>query len=225
MGHFPSIFVETIFGFLALFVLTKVLGKSQITQLTAFDFISAVILGELVGNALFDDKSGIKEIAFAVAVWGVLLYTTEIITQKFKRTRGLLEGMPAIVIKDGKLQREQMKKNKLDINQLQHLLRDKGAFSVSEVAYAILETDGGISVLKKSDSQNLTRSDLNLESNVPTLPVTVITDGEILWDNLKEKQLDEQWLHNQLKQQNVASPKDVFYAEWKQGEKLHIHGY
>ncbi|GAE94273.1 membrane protein YetF [Gracilibacillus boraciitolerans JCM 21714] len=69
--HYGAIFIETIFGFIMLFVLTKILGKTQIKQLTAFDFISALILGgELVGNALYDDQVGIREIGFAILVWG-----------------------------------------------------------------------------------------------------------------------------------------------------------
>src|SRR5699024_4596157 len=94
---------DAIFGFFALFVLVKVLGKTQISSLTPFDFFSAVILGELVGNALFEKKSGIPEIAFLVFVWGLLLYITEILTQKFKGSRALLEGQPAIVIHKGHL--------------------------------------------------------------------------------------------------------------------------
>ncbi|SDJ86497.1 DUF421 domain-containing protein [Sediminibacillus albus] len=225
MDNAFSILVETFFGFFALFLITKFLGKTQITQLTAFDFIAALILGELVGNALFDDKAGILEIGYAVFLWGALLYVTEIVTQKFKRSRSLLEGMPSIIINKGHLQREQMKSSKLDINQLQHLLRAKGAFSINEVAYAILETDGSISVMKKSEAQTPTRKDMALQPQNPILAVTVISDGEILYDNLRESNLDEQWLDAELLKQGVKSTSDVFYAEWIEGQPLHIQPY
>ncbi|WP_053220334.1 DUF421 domain-containing protein [Virgibacillus senegalensis] len=225
MDNAGSIFIETIFGFLALFLITKFLGKTQITQLTAFDFISALILGELVGNALFDDQAGLFEIGYAVILWGVLLYVTEIVTQKYKKSRRLLEGMPAIIINKGQLQKEQMKKSKLDINQLQHLLRSKGAFSVNEVAYAILETDGSISVMKKSLDQTPTRQDMNLQPEEPLLAFTLISDGEILYDNLDEAGLNEKWLYTELAKQEVHSPKDVFFAEWKENHPLHIQPY
>ncbi|WP_026571083.1 MULTISPECIES: DUF421 domain-containing protein [Sediminibacillus] len=225
MDNAVSILVETIFGFFALFLITKFLGKTQITQLTAFDFIAALILGELVGNALFDDQAGLFEIGYAVLLWGVLLYVTEIMTQKFKKSRRLLEGMPAIIINKGHLQREQMKKSKLDINQLQHLLRAKGAFSVNEVAFAILETDGSISVMKKSQAQPPTRQDMNLQPEEPLLAFTLISDGEILYDNLAEADLDEKWLHTELSKQEVQSPKEVFFAEWKEGHPLHVQPY
>lgn len=154
---YMEIFFDLVFGFFALFTLTKVLGKTQISQITAFDFISSIVLGELIGNALFDEKIGILHIGFVVIIWGGLMYTTEYITQRFKGSRHLLEGTPEIVIYNGKLVRDVMKKNKLDVNQLKQLLRAKDIFSMDQVEYAILEANGTVSVLKKSDFQPPTR--------------------------------------------------------------------
>src|SRR5699024_740571 len=102
MDNMLPMLYETIFGFVALFVLTKILGKTQISQLTAFDFIAALVLGELVGNALFDDKAGVLDIAYVIFLWGGLLYIVEMITQKFKGSRFLLEGKPSMIIHEGK---------------------------------------------------------------------------------------------------------------------------
>ncbi|WP_412975050.1 YetF domain-containing protein [Ornithinibacillus sp. 179-J 7C1 HS] len=220
MPSYSQMLVDTLFGFFALFVLTKVLGKTEISQLTAFDFITAIILGELVGNALFDDKAGILHIGYVLILWGGLLYITEIITQKYKETRPLLEGSPEIVIRKGKLIRDVMKKNKLDINQLQHMLRGKDVFSLREVEYAILETNGTLSVLKKSDFQTPTRKDMKLAPQPANLSVTLVNDGEIIYDNLEEKNLTEEWLMEQLKEQGYDNVNDVFYAEYMKDEDL-----
>ncbi|KAB8139084.1 DUF421 domain-containing protein [Gracilibacillus oryzae] len=220
--QFGSIFVETLFGFVTLFVLAKTLGKTQIKQLTAFDFISALILGELVGNALYDKEVGIPDIAFAVLLWGVLLFITEMITQKVKKSRSLLEGSPSIIIHHGKLQREVMKKGKLDMNQLLHLLRSKDVFSVQEVEYAILETDGTVSVLKKSDYQTPKKQDFDLPAEKVVLPFMVINDGEIIQDNLTEMGFDENWLQKELRKQKINSVKEVFYGEYDKNNGLYI---
>lgn len=222
---YTQIFYETIIGFLCLFVLTKVLGKSQITQITAFDFIAALVLGELVGNALYDKDVGIGQVLFAVFVWGSLIYITEWATQKFKGSRALLEGRPAIIIYEGKLQYDKLKKGKLDINQLQHLLRSKEVFSMQEVQYAVLETDGTVSVLKKSLDQAASRKDVNAPPEKVVLPRTLISDGEVVWDNLEEAELDEGWLQEQLRKQNYNTVKDVLYAEYKKGETLYVLPY
>ncbi|WHY74932.1 YetF domain-containing protein [Fictibacillus enclensis] len=222
MMNLGTITIEMVVGFFALFFLTKILGKTQLSQLTPFDFISALILGELVGNAMYDPDVHIWMILFAISVWGILMYSLEILTQKSMKFRKILEGSPSIVIRNGTMDRKQMKKNKIDINQLQNLIRQKGYFSIREIDYAILETNGSISVLPKSDNQPVTRQDIKLSQEETTLPVTLIMDGTILTDNLPTAGVNEEWLLKQLKQQNIHSAKEVFYAEWKKDEGLFV---
>ncbi|WP_299093933.1 DUF421 domain-containing protein [uncultured Metabacillus sp.] len=223
--HYAQITVELVLGLVSLFVLTRILGKTQITQITTFDFISALVLGELVGNAIYDEKVGVSRIIYAVIIWGLLIYILEIITQKWSSTRGLLEGRPSIIIRNGKIIRESLKKNKLDINQLQHLIRSKGAFSIRELEYAILETDGTVSILKKPSYETPTKGDLQVNLDQVHLPITFISDGKIIKDNLMEAGFNLTWLEQQLKQQNILNVKEVLYAEWLEGEGLHVQTF
>jgi uncharacterized membrane protein YcaP (DUF421 family) len=206
-------------------VTTKILGKTQINQLTPFDFISALALGELVGGAIHDKDISPWQVVYTTAIWGALIYTTEIITQKFKGTRSLLEGKPSLIIYKGKINYKDLKSNKLDLDQLQILLRKKDVFSIREVEYAILETDGTVSVLKKSYFAAPTRSDLNLKEEPTHLPMALVSDGEILVDNLQEAGFDEKWLQEQLQFHGVNRIKDCLFAEWQEGEALHVVKY
>lgn len=223
--EYSQITIELIVGFCALFAITRVLGKTQITQITTFDFISALVLGELVGNAIFDDEIGITRIIYAVFIWGLLIFTLEIITQKWSKTRGFLEGKPTIIIQKGKILRESLKKSKLDINQLQHLIRSKSVFSIRELEYAVLETDGTVSVLKKAKYETPTKDDLNLNQKEVNIPITLITDGSVLNENLTDAGFNFDWLEKQLQQQKITDTKDVFYAEWLEGEGLFIQTF
>ncbi|MFC3884448.1 DUF421 domain-containing protein [Bacillus songklensis] len=225
MMDFVRIGVELFVGFISLFLLTKLLGKMTITQITTFDFISALVLGELVGNALYDHKTGLTDILFAVVFWGVLMFGTEILTQKNLRVRSLLEGRPAIIIHKGRIRYKEMKKNHLDISQLQHLLRAKDAFSIREVEYAILETDGTVSVLKKSDYASPTKADHKMPNKQPVLPITFISDGQLLKENLKESGFDETWLQKELHKKGIRNYSQVMYAEWEDGDSLHVEKY
>ncbi|MFS0752158.1 YetF domain-containing protein [Oceanobacillus sp. 1P07AA] len=225
MGGYFSMFFEMIIGFIALFLVTKILGKTQISQITPFDFIAALLLGELVGNALFDQNAGIIDILFVIAIYAVIMYISEIISQKYKHTRHMLEGFPSIVIYNGKLIRDTMKKNKLDINQLQHLLRTKDTFSIQEVEFAVLEANGTLSVLKKSDYQMPTRKDLKLSATEVDLSTTLINDGEVIVDNLKEKNLSIEWLTDQIKEQGYERIEEVFYAEYIKDKPLFLLPY
>ncbi len=145
------------------------------------------------------------------------------ITQKFKKTRSLLEGKPSIVIRNGIIDFQELKKNRLDINQLQNLLRKKDVFSVREVAYAILESDGSVSVMKKSLYDS--KQDINVIAKPVFLPTTVISDGEILYDNLEQAGYNEEWLFNELNKLGIANIKQVFYAEWLEGDSLFVNNY
>lgn len=212
-------------GFIALFTMAKILGKTQITQITPFDFISAIVLGELVGNALYDENTSIWQMLFSVAIWTILIITTEYITQKFKKTRKMLEGEPSIVIKKGQINYDVLKKNHLDLNQLQHLLRTKDIFSIRECEYAILETDGTVSILKKPSYAAPTMNDLQLPLPSVELPITIILDGEVIFDNLESIKWDLEKLKQEIKNTEAQSVKDILFAEWKKGEGLFVQLY
>lgn len=220
--NFIRITAELLVGFAALFVVTKVLGKATLSQVTAFDFVSAIVLGEFVGNALYDKQIGIPIILYTVAIWGLMIYIVEWLTQKFRSSRAFLEGKPTIVVHNGRMDREAMKKEKLDINMLQNLLRHKDVFSIREVDYAILETDGTVSVLKKSKYDVPKNEDLQQPQKPVYLPVNIINDGEADYQNMKRAGLSEEWLLKELKKHHIDQVKDVFYAEWKKDEGLYL---
>nr|MDH3082842.1 DUF421 domain-containing protein [Bacillus subtilis] len=159
MGNYLSVAVELVCGLGILFIILKLLGKTQFSQITPFDFISALILGELVGNALYDHEIKIKEIIFASPLWGVLIYIIEFITQKMKSSRKFLEGEPNIVIRKGELQYKVLKKNKMDINQLQKPIEASWELFDSRSRICDFETNGMVSVLPKSDFDKPTNKD------------------------------------------------------------------
>ena len=158
-----NVLLELVIGYIALFIIVKFLGKTQLNQITPFDFISALVMGDLVGSAIFNQKVGILAILFAIAVWGALIFISEMLTQKSRWLRYVFEGRPSMIINNGNLDWKEMKKNKIDIDQLKQLLRFKDIFSIQDVDYAILENNGGISVLRKSDADQPTCKDLKIK--------------------------------------------------------------
>jgi len=224
MNDMLPMLYETIFGITALFILTRFVGKTEIAELTPFDFIAAIVLGELVGNALFDKEAGILDIGFVIIIWGLIIYIIEIITQKFKGSRFILEGKPSLIINKGDLIYEEMRKNRMDINEILQLLRMKDVFALQEVEYAVLETNGELSVLKKAAYQTPNKKDLNVAPTEPQIAMPIITDGEIIQDNLEEANLTEEWLHDELTRQDFILHQ-VFYAEWLEGKKMFVLPY
>ena len=214
--------IELIIGFVFLFVIVKFVGKKIINQITPFTFIAAIVLGELLGNALYDQKTGVFYIVYSMTIWGGLLFSVEYLSQKFLAFRGVVEGKPSALIKNGIVDRESLRKNRMNINQLQSLLRQSETFSIREVAYCYLEANGSISILKKSKYQKTAQEDFNMPSKVVFVPVTLIRDGEVLWDEIIDLGFNESWLKSQLNNQNITDYKDVFIAEWLQGDGLFV---
>ncbi|MFB6468846.1 DUF421 domain-containing protein [Cytobacillus sp. Hz8] len=223
--NYLNIFVDLVIGYFALFIAVKFLGKTQINQITPFDFISALVLGDLVGNAIFDRHVGPWKIIFAIVVWALLIFFTEIATQKSRTLRLLFEGKASIIIEKGKINWKEMKKNRLDIDQLKQLLRSKDVFSLREVEYAIFENNGGISVLRKPESEYHTLQDFKTKGEEKVIPLTIISDGDILYKNLKEAGLNEEWLYKELLANGVSGPKEICYAEWQPGKSIYFQQY
>lgn len=200
------------------------MGKTQITQLTPFDFISALIIGELVGNAIYNIEIGINYVLYAIFLWGTLITFVEWMTQKWRKTRGFIEGVPSIVIHRGLIDKIQLKKNRLDLNQLKRLLRDEGIFSFQEVEYAILEPNGKLNVLKKFPFQDIKKSDLNKHIGNVTLPITIISDGEWVKENIEQtnyKIRDYEALFNS----HGLNVNAILYGEWTEDEPLYLQLY
>jgi uncharacterized membrane protein YcaP (DUF421 family) len=214
--------LELIIGFILLFIIIKIVGKKIINQITPFTFISSIVLGELLGNALYDPKIGIFYIVYSMLLWSLLLFIVEFFAQKFLKFRGLVEDKPSALIKNGIIDREALRKNRMNINQLQSLLRQSETFSIREVAFCYLEANGSISILKKSKYQKTTQEDFTIPSKDVYVPVTVIRDGEVLWDEVRDLGFDESWLTGHLEAHGVKNQKQVFLAEWLEGDGFFI---
>lgn len=214
--------LELIVGFFSLLFMTRLIGKTQITQLTAFDFISALIMGELVGNAIYADDIGIGKVLFAVALWGLLMLVMQYAGRKSIPLRTLFEGTPSLVIQNGIIDREALKKNRSNIDELQTLLREKDIFSVREVEYAYLEPNGSLTVLRKPEFDAATLSDLKIPVSKRSLPTLLVSDGKILTQELQRLGKTEAWLLTELNKQGFAEAENVFFAEWRDEDGLHV---
>ncbi|MEM5595051.1 DUF421 domain-containing protein [Niallia circulans] len=214
--------IKVIVGFATLFFIIIITGRTSIYQLTPFHLVFVLVLGDLLGNTIYQDKIGIFHFLYAIGLWTVLMLGIEFMTLKSKSTRSLLLGNPNIIIRDGVMDRKLLTKNKLDVNQVLSILRQNNVFSVREVKYGILEANGQISLLLKSKYQKPDKQDLNLPESPVDLPTSLIIDGEIIWDNLHELGFDQQWLDNQLTTNGFDNVKHILYADWRESEGIHV---
>lgn len=214
--------LKVVIGFSMLFFIITVTGKVSINELSPYHLVFLLVLGDFLGEALYANEIHIGHFLYASGLWTALMLLIEKISQRFSKTRSFLEGSPAIIIRNGIMDRELMKKNKLDVDEVASLLRLKNIFSVREVQYGILEENGQISVLRKSAYDQPQLRTLQLPQPEVDLPVSFISDGEILLENLKARGFDRSWLINELKKNGYESEKDIFYADWRKDGGLHI---
>mgnify|MGYP001491001678 CR=1 FL=1 len=217
-----SILIKLIAGFVGLWAMTRLLGKKEIAALTPFDFISAVMLGDLVGNTIYEKDTSVWMLIFTLAVWTVLSVTFEKITQRYQKLRKPLEGEPEILIRNGQIDLMRLRRNNLDFDQLRMMLRAKDTFSVSEVAYAIYETNGSLSILKKPQFEVVTRRDINLNAQQIHMPQSIVEDGIVQLKGLRDLGKDEVWLYQQLHEKGFPDIKAVAYAEVNEEGELYV---
>ncbi len=219
-----ELLIRILIAFIALLAMARITGRKEISQMTFFNFVSAITFGTIAGSIVTTNAFSIRNGLIALAGWTAFTVAVGILDIKSKPIRKMVEGDPLIVIKKGKIMEDALQKSRLNIDALNVLLRKKNVFSISDVEYAIFETDGTISVMKKQDKQPLTASDMQITPTPNTYPIgtEIIADGVINQRNLTQFNLDEKWLENELKRSGVVSPEDVFYAELQQDGSLYI---
>ncbi|SES01305.1 Uncharacterized membrane protein YcaP, DUF421 family [Gracilibacillus ureilyticus] len=220
----PELLLRIVIAFVVLFALARTMGRKEISQMTFFNFVSAIAIGSITANLAISQNLSIRNGIIALAGWAVFTIAMGFIDIKSKKARKLTTGEPIIVIKEGKIMENSLRSTRLDMDSLNALLRQKGVFSLKDVDYAVFETSGQLSVLKKIDKQPATKGDLNIQQTPSVNPsaTQVISDGNIILNNLKRLNLDDNWLTQQLDNNGINNISEVFYAEVQKDGSLYI---
>lgn len=217
-----SVAIKSIIAALILFILTRIMGKKQISQLTFFDYVVGISIGSIAAAMSIEKNISWLEGIFSMIIWTAFPLTLSFITSKSINARRILEGTPTILIQNGKIVEKNLRKSKFTVNDLLEELRTKDVFNIEDVEFALLETNGKISILKKSYLQTVTNSDLGLPSVYQSLSANIIIDGKLMLQNISMLNINESWILNELKKQNISSIKDILLACYDTNGNLHI---
>ena len=220
---FWEMILRTTGAFVALLVLARILGKKQLSQLTFFHYITGIAFGsiaaEMAGQTDVKFLNGLTSLIW----WAVLTLLASYIALKSSKIRVVLDDQPSIVVKEGAIMENALKKERLHINDLMMMLREQSIFSLQDVQYAILETNGELSVMKKVAQQEATKQDVKAPTSAPKyLPTELISDGKIMKKNLTELSLTEEWLMKELRKKGVESADQVFLAQLQDDGSLFV---
>lgn len=214
--------LTSLFSALALFLIAKILGHKQMSQLDFFDYITGITIGSIAAEMATELEKPINPL-IAMVIYGFVAVGLTLSTNKLPRMRKYINGTPTIIMHNGKIYKENMKKAKMDLTEFMVMCRQEGYFDLSEIQTAVFEYNGRLSVLPKSSKRPLTPEDMAIEPKEAHISTEVIMDGRILEGNLKRMGLDLVWLDKQLKAQGYKAAEDVLLGVCNNENKLTLY--
>lgn len=199
-----EVVTRTLLCAVVLFVITKLLGKRQVSQLSMFEYITGITIGSLAADISLDLEAAWYEGFIAVAVWAFVSLGIEFLQIKSKKARDFFVGKGRVLIKDGKVLEDSLKKERLSTDELIEQLRKKMAFNLADVEFAVMEPSGDINVLLTRENQPLTPKHLGIKVGPEQEPQTVIMDGKIMDEPLATIGLSRAWLNTELEKLGVT---------------------
>ena len=206
-----TIVLTSFVSVIALFLLTKLMGNKQMSQMSMFDYVVGISIGSIAANMATELQTPFHPM-LAMATYGVLAYGISVASSKNLRFRRIASGMPILLMKNGKLYRDNFRKARLDLSDFMTLCRISGYFDLSEISAAIFEPNGTISFLPVSDRRPVQGADIAVYPRQETIPFHVISDGKLLRENLKAVGKNEAWLMSRLRRLGMRSYAEVFLA-------------
>ena len=206
-----KVILTSLLSVAALFAIAKLMGHKQMSQLDFFDYISGITIGSIAAELATELEAPVQPL-IAIGVYGAVAILLSRVTSLFPRTRKYINGTPTILMNNGKLYRENLKKAKLDLSEFMVMCRQQGYFNLSDIQTAVFEFNGKLSILPVSKKRPANPEDLNLSPAPEYIQTEVIMDGRILDENLKRMGLDNKWLQKQLSSQGYGKPQEVFLA-------------
>lgn len=204
MPGWLGIVSRSIIFLLLLFITTKIIGKKQISELSFFEYVAGITIGSIAGEVVTGLESNMYHGALAIIVFGLVTFLANFFSLKSKTFRDIVEGRGTVLIKDGKILEDNLKKEKYTIDELSALLREKDIFRFADVEFAVLEPRGNLSALLKKENRPLTPKDLQMKMANEKEPQTVIMDGKILDEPLRSSGKSRGWLHTELEKLEVT---------------------
>lgn len=214
-----KVILTSLLSVVTLFIIAKLMGHKQVAQLDFFDYISGITIGSIAAELATELEEPYKPLT-ALVIYGSISLLLGILTHKLPRTRKYINGTPTILLCDGKLYRENLKKSKLDLSEFLLLCREQGYFDLAEIKTAIFEHNGKLSILPRSADRPLTPSDMNITVEEYDIGTEVIMDGRVMGENLRRIGRDNNWLETQVKKQGYKNVQEIFLGVYQKEKDI-----
>lgn len=204
-----KVILTSVLSAVSLFVIAKIMGHKQMSQLDFFDYITGITIGSIAAELATELERPWKPL-IAMVIYGIITVTLTLITSKLPKTRKFINGTPTIIMSGGKIYRKNMKKAKMDLSEFMVMCRQEGYFNLNDIATAIFEYNGRLTILPKATKRPVNPTDINIVPPPESINTEVIMDGRVLEENLHRLGLDINWLNKELKCQGYKNAKEIF---------------
>lgn len=201
----------------------RLAGKRELGKVSPFDFVVAVLIGELAAIPLQGHDIPLLKGFIPIATIIFAQLATAYLGLRSNRFRALISGRPTVLISAGTIEVAALRRHRFSLSDLMSKLRQQGVFNLSDVETAVLEDTGHLSVILKSQRRPVTPADLHLDTGYEGLPYTLILDGSVDYHALAAADLDYTWLQNRLAERGFASPKEVLLATLQTDGRVHFY--
>lgn len=222
LGDFViSIIIRTVILYLILTFGIRLMGKRQIGDMQPNELVVTLLISEIAAIPLQDTNQPILNGICSIFILVILEIILSVLAMKNMAFRQLMSGQSVVIIKNGVIDQHAMKKVRMTVLDLVELLRGQNVFNIEEVAFAVLEVNGDLSVLLKSQKQTVTKEDLNIKVETATLPLPVVSDGKIIESTLNNLEISRPMFAKILKKEKV-SVKEIFLMTLDRNKKANI---
>lgn len=224
MEQWMEIALRTLVAIVVLFFMTKLIGKRQVSELSLFEYITGITIGSLAAYVSLDLEANWYLGLVSLGVWVFVSLGIEFLQIKSKRVRNFIDGKATVLIKEGKVMEDNLKKERISIDEMMSMLRSKDVFKVADVEFAVLETNGELNVMLAKENQPLTPKHLGIKVGPELEPQTLIMDGRIMPESLATLGYSRDWVNTELDKLGVAL-ENVFIGQVDSYGQLYVDLY
>lgn len=223
MDSLFDIFLRSVLSIIVLFLVTELMGKKQLSQLNMFDYIIGITIGSLAASLSIDDSINYLDGVLSIIIYGGSAALISYLTTKSIKFRRFFTSDPCVIMNDGKIHYENLKKSRLDINDLLQIARENGYYDLSQIHYCILEPSGKVSFLPKAKYVPVTPNDMKLKVSENGLCSNLVIDGHLMEENIKQIGKDEEWVIKRLTKMGYKDIDELLLVICDNKEQLTVY--
>lgn len=218
-----NVLLVSLGSIVVLFIITRLIGNKQVSELSTFDYINGITIGSIGAEMATSLQGDFLKPLLAMVVYAAAAILISFLSLKSQRLRSFLTGRSMILLENGKLYKENLKRSRLNMTLFLTQCRTNGYFNIDDIECAVFEPNGKISFMPKAQKRPVNPEDLALPVKKELPSIILITDGKILYKNLHTSGNDVQWLNKQLKSFGVNNASEVFLASCDSENNLSVY--